>query len=751
MELLRRAVDQAVQRNLIPPPQLARLTAGFQQWQAAGGPPVDLGQWLGELGLAPQEANQILLWRRSMMSSAGLGSSSTLTSFLKAGPLAKAENIRGAVFGPYVVEREIARGGMGVVFLARHGESGSPVALKTMLVGDEAKERDRKRFLREAEVAARMDHPGLVKVLDYGDADGMAYLALEFIDGPTLRDRLEDRLPPRRLAKTLVEVCRAVGHAHERGVVHRDLKPANILIRGQDDQIVVTDFGLVRDLELSSSLTKTGQSLGTPYYMAPEQVIGDPPSPATDVYALGVILYEGLVGQRPFADHSGFSLYDAIKKEDPEPPRQIDPGVPSGLEAICLMALSKAPEERYEDADAMADDLEAWLGGRLGTEGGRSGRAVPILVAGVAILAVVGGVVFTRGGDPKPELAGAESPAEPAKTVAPKTVAPEPEKTSGPPPKKTVTPKTRETPAPVRPKVDADRDRDARAIERADAEIREALRRGQARPTALAAAERAVRVAPFYGRALFVRGKLWARERKPQRALADLDRAEQAKRPYRDRELYLIRGQLLVGKRDYPRALPDLTKARAAFPYGPQIEMPYAMCLRGTRQPEAAAKVYRELIERGHTADWRVFYNLAGALRSAKKHAEAVPNYRKAIAMGARASWAYINCAHSLRDLKRYREADQLLASADPRARGPKFLILWSSVKADLKQWKEAHRLARRGLAGKDSAGAYYHLARALAGLGKRAEALATARKGARKYPQSAGLEQLIAEYSSGQ
>ncbi len=344
----------------------------------------------------------------------------SLAEALRAGGLLRASLV-GTWLGPYAIEGELGRGGMGAVLRARHGETGAVVALKVMLAGAQASDAQRRRFLREATLAAGLAHPSIVAVRDAGEADGLLYLALELIEGRTLAEVLDEGLAPRRLAELLLEVADAVGAAHAAGVVHRDLKPANVLVRAADGRALVTDFGLARDTAVASSLTKTGGIVGTPDYMAPEQIHGRPPTPATDVFALGAILYEGLTGQAPFTAPNVALRLGRIAGGDLEPPRALTPEAPRALERLCLRALAAEPAARPQDAAAFAGELRAFLAG--GEAGGRPRRLALVAALGVALLASGGALALLWGGSPPdgaPSAAsavgGAPAPPAPAPT-----------------------------------------------------------------------------------------------------------------------------------------------------------------------------------------------------------------------------------------------------------------------------------------------------------------------------------------------
>ena len=263
------------------------------------------------------------------------------------------------------IEREIGRGGMGVVYLARQVGLNRPVALKMLLGGEPAESKEWIRFLAEAEAMAAVRHPHVAQVYEYGDHAGRPYLAIEYLPGGTLSDRLKagGPLDPRQVAALLQKLALAVQAAHDQGVIHRDLKPANVLFDA-DGEPRVTDFGLAK--RGATDLTRTQVVLGTPAYMAPEQTQGRGKfaTPETDVWALGVILYECLTGARPFDSPYSQALLKQIAEYEPAPPRGVLHRVPRDLATICLKCLRKAPEKRYRTAQALGDDLGAFLAGR---------------------------------------------------------------------------------------------------------------------------------------------------------------------------------------------------------------------------------------------------------------------------------------------------------------------------------------------------------------------------------------------------
>jgi serine/threonine-protein kinase len=262
----------------------------------------------------------------------------------------------------YEVEAVLGRGGMGVVYKARHPRLNRAVALKMLLAGPYAGPGELERFLREAETVAGLRHANIVQVHEAGDVDGRPYFTMEYVEGGSLAQKLAGTPQPARQAAALVAaVAEAVHTAHQRGVVHRDLKPGNILLTA-DGTPKLTDFGLARRLERGGGLTLTGVPIGTPSYMAPEQGrgSGDAIGPATDVYALGAILYELLTGRPPFRAETAAATLQQVLAEEPVPPSRLNPRVPRDLETICLKCLHKEPPRRYASAAALAEDLHRY-------------------------------------------------------------------------------------------------------------------------------------------------------------------------------------------------------------------------------------------------------------------------------------------------------------------------------------------------------------------------------------------------------
>ena len=267
--------------------------------------------------------------------------------------------------GDYELIEEIARGGMGVVYRARQLSLNRPVAIKRILAGPWASPGQRQRFRVEAEAAASLEHPNIVPIYEVGEHQGLLYYSMKLIDGLSL-DRHAERLvaEPRCAAGLVESIARAVHYAHLRGVLHRDLKPANILIDGRG-QPQVTDFGLAKRADDRGEITATGEILGTPAYMAPEQARGDRHgvTTAADVYGLGAILYFALTGRAPFRGESGFAVLRQVQEGQPASIRSLNPAVDRDLATIAGLCLEKDAGRRYATAEAVADDLRRWLDG----------------------------------------------------------------------------------------------------------------------------------------------------------------------------------------------------------------------------------------------------------------------------------------------------------------------------------------------------------------------------------------------------
>src|SRR5438477_1446537 len=268
-----------------------------------------------------------------------------------------------ANFGDYELLEEIGRGGQGVVYRARQKSLNRIVALKVIGLGHWATDAHLKRFRREAEAAASLDHSGIVPIYEVGERDGSCYFSMKLIEGGQL-DAVVKRepMPMRQAVELIAKVARTVHYAHEHRILHRDIKPGNILL-DQKGEPHLTDFGLARLIETESTVPRTLEVLGTPSYMAPEQAVGNNAqlTSATDVYGLGAVFYQLLTGHPPFAGGTTFETVRLVLETDPRQPRLWNPKVDRDLSTICLKCLEKDPQRRYASALALAEDLERWL------------------------------------------------------------------------------------------------------------------------------------------------------------------------------------------------------------------------------------------------------------------------------------------------------------------------------------------------------------------------------------------------------
>jgi serine/threonine-protein kinase len=265
--------------------------------------------------------------------------------------------------GNYEILDEIGRGGMGIVFRARHRDLQRVVALKVIRSGEFASAEETARFRAETEACARLQHPNIVPIYDVGEQAGLQYFTMALIDGPTLVERMQhEEMTTKEAARLVQKLALAIENAHDAGIIHRDLKPANILFN-LGGEPYITDFGLAKMAGTDEMLTTTGQIWGTPDYMAPEQATGRRShiGESADVYSLGCLLYFSLTGQAPFHGPTPFDVLLQVLERDPPLPRQINRQVPAVLERICLRAMAKRVEDRYASAKQFADDLGKYL------------------------------------------------------------------------------------------------------------------------------------------------------------------------------------------------------------------------------------------------------------------------------------------------------------------------------------------------------------------------------------------------------
>jgi len=281
-------------------------------------------------------------------------------------------NLVGQSLGRYHILEQLGEGGMAIVYKAYDIRLERDVAVKVIRVDQFAPavlERILKRFEREAKALARLTHPNIVNVIDYGEYEGAPYLVMEYLPGGTLKQRLGHPMPWQEAVRILLPIAQALTYAHEHNIVHRDVKPSNILLT-ESGQPMLTDFGIAKILESeeTATLTGTGIGVGTPEYMAPEQWTGQA-GPQSDIYSLGVVFYELVTGRKPYVADTPAAI---LLKQANEPlplPRQFAPGLPEAVERVLFKALAKKPEDRYASMDAFAAALEGMTSGQTGKMG----------------------------------------------------------------------------------------------------------------------------------------------------------------------------------------------------------------------------------------------------------------------------------------------------------------------------------------------------------------------------------------------
>jgi eukaryotic-like serine/threonine-protein kinase len=262
----------------------------------------------------------------------------------------------GTKLGNYRILQPIGVGGMGAVYQAMHESLDRVVALKVITADGDPSFLD--RFRQEARTVARLKHPNIVNVYDFGEQDGVTFIVSEYIDGGTLDLRLEHPVRLEYAAGILSQIAAGLDYAHRQGILHRDVKPANILIEGDDERAVITDFGIAKIMQSEAGLTRAGMVLGTPEYMAPEQAMGTAVDARADVYSLAVIAYQMVVGKLPYSATAPLATILAVVNDPLPPPRSINPAVPEVVDAVLCKGLEKLPEDRYASAGELARAFE---------------------------------------------------------------------------------------------------------------------------------------------------------------------------------------------------------------------------------------------------------------------------------------------------------------------------------------------------------------------------------------------------------
>src|SRR5580692_5737261 len=265
----------------------------------------------------------------------------------------------------YELTHLVARGGMAQVYRAIDLQLDRPVALKVLFPELSVDKTFVERFRREAQAAANLSHPNIVPVFDWGEDDGVYFIVMEYIDGRSLSTVLRDpqKMPPNQIAQIGAGVAAALAFAHRHGVVHRDVKPGNILIT-PDGEVKVTDFVISRAMNTEESLTQTGAVMGTAAYFSPEQAEGKTVDARSDIYSLGVVLYEMAVGRPPFTGDSPVAVASKHVRDQPALPRSVNPAIPAAFEAIVMKAMAKAPGDRYATAEEFRADLLRFVDGK---------------------------------------------------------------------------------------------------------------------------------------------------------------------------------------------------------------------------------------------------------------------------------------------------------------------------------------------------------------------------------------------------
>jgi serine/threonine protein kinase len=299
-------------------------------------------------------------------------------------------------YGRYRIVKELGKGTMGVVYQAHDPQIDRMVALKVLRPDRVASEDFVARFLKEARAVGRLSHPRIVTIFDVGNANDTIYIAMEYLKGEPFDEVVRSgRLTVQQCIDIAIQVAEALDYAHQKGIVHRDIKPSNIILT-EKNQAKLTDFGIAHVEDVAAGhQTQAGEILGTPIYMSPEQVAGSAADRRSDLYSLGVILYEMIAGRRPFSGNNIAAIFRSITLNEPEPPVSIDPFISKPLSDLIMKSLAKAPEKRFQTGRQMADALRTMLDGQTpaaipAARGGPSRRSKsPLRIAGLSILLAV--------------------------------------------------------------------------------------------------------------------------------------------------------------------------------------------------------------------------------------------------------------------------------------------------------------------------------------------------------------------------
>lgn len=301
--------------------------------------------------------------------------------------------------GRYEILKELGRGAMGVVYEARDPLIDRLVAVKTINLGELGAD-DRKefeaRFYQEARAAGRLSHPNIVTIHDLGEGDGMAYIAMELMEGRELHHLLKDgqHLTLELALNIAIQVANGLSYAHERGIVHRDIKPSNIMVL-KGNQVKIADFGIAR-MDTSLLSTQTGKVMGSPLYMSPEQILNKPVDARSDIFSLGILLFRMLTGRAPFSGENAHAVMYQIVHENAPSPTLLNPEIPEMLDQVVRKCLSKEPDDRYQDASQLAEELIACRDELVRAKGGRDQIVLPLIgrltkwkLVGIAIMVII--------------------------------------------------------------------------------------------------------------------------------------------------------------------------------------------------------------------------------------------------------------------------------------------------------------------------------------------------------------------------